>query len=106
MEVSSATFSLLVLTPTGSVDFWLTLTALLGLIGMQAAYWLFTHPLNQVWLKGENLSRVGSGFFSFASGGAPDALDWRRLRDRWEYSHVARAGFAAISFVALAIAIA
>jgi len=41
------TIILLVLTPRGSADFWLTLVALLGLIGMQAVYWLFTHPVNK-----------------------------------------------------------
>jgi hypothetical protein len=39
-----STSILLALTPLGSADFWLTLVALLGLIGMQAGYWLFTHP--------------------------------------------------------------
>lgn len=101
-----ATFSLLVLTPQASADFWLTLVALAGLAGMQAVYWLFTHPVNKVWLQGENLSSAGSGFFSFASAGAPVAQDWQRLRDRWEYSHLARAGLAATSFLALVVAIA
>lgn len=53
---------LLVLTPSGSADFWLTLVALLGLIGMQAVYWLFTHPVNKFWVEGENLDRFSSGF--------------------------------------------
>ena len=62
-----STVILLILTPRGSVDFWLTLVALVGLIGMHAVYWLFTHPVNNFWLQGEKLSRVSSGFFSFAS---------------------------------------
>jgi hypothetical protein len=33
------------------------------------------------------------------------APDWTALRNRWEYSHVARAGCALMSFVALAVAI-
>lgn len=33
------TIILLFLTPFGSIDFWLTLVALLGLIVMQAVYW-------------------------------------------------------------------
>jgi hypothetical protein len=33
-----STSILLALTPLGSADFWLTLVALLGLIGMQAVY--------------------------------------------------------------------
>jgi hypothetical protein len=45
------------LTPSGSADFWWTLVALLGLIGMQAVYWLLTHPVNKFWLEGENLDR-------------------------------------------------
>jgi hypothetical protein len=31
--------------------------------------------------------------------------DWTKLRDRWEYSHVARAGLAFLSFITLVIAI-
>jgi hypothetical protein len=31
-------------------------------------------------------------------------LDWTKLRDRWEYSHVARAACAMVGFVALIIA--
>ena len=51
----------------GGPEFWLTLVALLGLAGMQAVYWIFTHPVNRFWLKGESLGRAGAGFFSFAS---------------------------------------
>ena len=51
-----STSILLALTPLGSADFWLTRVALLGLIGMQAVYWLFTHPVNKFWLQGEKLS--------------------------------------------------
>ena len=32
-------------------------------------------------------------------------LEWTALRDQWEYSHVARAGLVAVSFVALRIAV-
>ena len=106
-----STLILLVLTPLGSADFWLTLVALLGLIGMQAVYWLFTHPVNKFWLQGEKLSGFSSGFFSFASARGPGRqsetrpVDWTDLRDRWEYSHVVRAGLSAVSLIALVIAI-
>jgi hypothetical protein len=106
-----STTLLLALTPPGSADFWLTLAALLGLIAMQAVYWLFTHPVNKFWLEGERLGTLGSGFFSFAPAsrrGDPsetDPADWTDLRDRWEYSHVARAGFSIVSLIALVIAI-
>jgi hypothetical protein len=95
------TIVLLFLTPFGSVEFWLTLAALLELISMQGLYWLFTHPVNQFWVEGENLDRFSSGFFSF--GAKKSQLenetrppDWTDLRIRWEYSHVARAGFWAL----------
>ncbi len=99
------TIFLLLVTPFGTVAFWLTLAALVGLIGTQAVYWLFTHPVNKFWLQKEKLSRAGSGFFSFAAKTARP-VNWTMLRDRWEYSHVARAVFAFVSLTALVIAIA
>jgi len=105
-----STIILLVLTPLGSASFWLTLVALLGLIGMQAVYWLVTHPVNKFWVEGENLDRFSSGFFAFGANRSrleyeTRPPDWTELRDRWEYSHVARAGFALLSLIALVIAI-
>jgi hypothetical protein len=102
---------LLILTTLGSVDFWLTLVALVGLISMHAVYWLFIHPVNNFWLQGEKLSGLGSGFFSVGSASRRGRqsecrqVDWADLRDRWEYSHVARVGLAALSFIALVIVI-
>jgi hypothetical protein len=61
-----ATIVLLLLTRPASADFWLILAALLGLITMQAVYWLFTHPVNQFWVAGVNLNRFSSGFFHSA----------------------------------------
>ena len=106
-----STIILLVLTPRGTAAFWLTLVALLGLITMHAVYWLGTHPVNDFWLQGEKLSGLGSGFFAWGSASRrrrqsePRPVDWTDLRNRWEYSHVARAGLAALSFIALLIAI-
>jgi hypothetical protein len=79
---------LLFLTPVGHAEFWLILVALLGLIGMHAAYWLLTHPVNKFWLEGQRLGSAGSGFFSFASGHtagrqSETRVDWPQLRDRW-----------------------
>jgi hypothetical protein len=107
-----ATIALLCLTPAGGLDFWLTLVALLGLLGMQVVYWLITHPVNRYWLQGQRLSSVGSGFFSLASVNRPDGQDephsvsWTVLRDRWEYSHLVRALLVLISLVALVLAVA
>jgi hypothetical protein len=97
-------------TPLGSADFWLTLVALLGLIGMQATYWLFTHPVNKFWLQGQKLGGLGSGFFSLGANRSRPlsksrAVDWTDLRNRWEYSHVARASLAFASLTTLVIAI-
>jgi len=102
-----STIALLVLMPWGGADFWLTVVALLGLISMHAVYWLFTHPVNNFWLRGEKLSGLGTGFFALGSASKrsePRPPDWTDLRNRWEYSHVARAGLAALSFIALLIA--
>jgi hypothetical protein len=86
-----------------------TLVALLGLIGMQAVYWMITHPVNKVWLGGQRLGRAGAGFFSVASERpAPDGKtrdeEWTLLRDRWEYSHVARSALATLALTALVVA--
>jgi Domain of unknown function (DUF1772) len=104
------TIILLFLTPFGGADFWLTLVALLGLLGMQTVYWLVTHPVNKFWVEGEDLDRFSSGFFSFGAnrsriGNQTGPPDWTELRDRWKHSHVARAGLALLSLVALVIAI-
>jgi Domain of unknown function (DUF1772) len=97
---------LLFLTALGSADFWLTLVAQLGLIGMQVVYWLLTHPVNKIWLQDEKLSGFSSGFFSFGINKEETRpVSWTELRDRWEYSHVARAGLAVVSFIALVVAI-
>jgi hypothetical protein len=62
-----ATLILLVLTPRGSADFWLTLVAFLGLLGMRAVYGLWTRPVNNFWLQGEKLNAIGAGFFSWGA---------------------------------------
>jgi hypothetical protein len=101
-----STIILLILTPRGTADFWMTFVAVLGLIVMQAVYWLVTHPVNNFWLQGKKLSGLGGGFFSIGAGTTRDhKVEWTELRNRWEYSHVARAGLAGVSFVALLIAI-
>jgi hypothetical protein len=106
-----ATAILLYLTPPGRADFWLTIVAFLGLVGMQLVYWLVTHPVNRYWLQGEKLGSLGSGFFSLASAsgsrgpGDTRSVSWTVLRDRWEYSHLTRAILVLVSLVALVIAL-
>jgi len=104
-----AAIFLLLVTPRASVDFWLTVVAVIGLIGMQGVYWIVTHPINQFWVEDVKLNRAGAGFFAFGTDRTRRdknlPLDWTKLRNRWEYSHVARAACALVSFVALIIAI-
>jgi hypothetical protein len=97
-----ATFVLLLVTPLGTAAFWLTLAALVCLLVEHGIYWIVTHPVNKAWLAGEKLQGAGATFF--AAGRAVAGGGWTQLRDRWEYSHVARAAFAALAFVALVVA--
>lgn len=104
-----AVFVLLLLTPFATISFWLTSAALISMLGMQGVYWMFTHPTNKFWLQtsGARLGTAGKDFFTLNP--APQLRngsdgDWTRLRDRWEYSHIARAGLAFISFLLIVIA--
>lgn len=101
-----ATLVLLALTPFASTAFWLTAGALVALLIMHGLYWMLTHPVNRFWLKDQQLQEAGAAFFAVGGGSAASGLarDWRILRDRWEYSHVARAVFAMLSLIALATA--
>jgi hypothetical protein len=104
-----ATLILVFLTPTGSTAFWLTLGAFLALLAMHAAYWILTHPVNNFWLKDFELKGFGAGFFAFdplKRGAGSHAPDWTVLRDRWEHSHVVRAGLGLLSLTLLVTAVA
>jgi hypothetical protein len=106
-----ATAVLLMLTPPASRAFSWTLAALVLLLAMHAAYWIFTHPVNRFWLRDHQLKGFSRGFFRFGSGdresvevGRED--DWQQFRNRWERSHVLRAVLAETAFVCLVIAVA
>jgi hypothetical protein len=106
-----ATSVLLLITPFRTPQFWLTLVALFGLIAMQMVFWFVTQPVNGFWLRAEKLGSAGAAFFSVgtkrsASHGETRPPEWTDLRDRWEYSHVARAVFAFVSMVSIITAIA
>lgn len=98
-----AVFALMLFTPFGTTSFWLTAVAVVGLLSAHAVYWVVTHPVNKVWLKDEKLDKSGGTFF--AAGSTTAAGDWMALRDRWEWSHVARAVLAVASLIALVIAV-
>jgi uncharacterized membrane protein len=100
--------AILLLTPQGTPAFWLRLVALVAMFCMQLVFWMFTQPVNQFWLQSTTLGSFGNAFFSIESGTHrvhPDDPDgWKKMRDRWEYSHIARAGFASLSFLFLVVA--
>lgn len=106
-----AALALLVMTPRGGSVFWLTMAAFASLVAMQLVYWLSTHPLNKVWLEGEQLGEAGSRFFAVGSDRVRDGVEsagdesWTVLRDRWECSHLIRAVCAGSSLALLAVAI-
>lgn len=95
--------ALLAVTPSGGEAFWLTALALAAAVAAHAVFWLFTQPVNRIWVRDLALGKAGTKFFSpeaHASRG-----DWTRLRDRWEGSHLTRAGIMSIALVALAVAV-
>jgi hypothetical protein len=102
----AATLLLVVVTPQHGVGYWLTLGAFIAMVGMHATYWVLTHPVNKYWLKDADLTAPGRGFFAFdpfarADRGTPD---WIVLRDRWEASHIVRAGLSVLALAMLAAA--
>jgi hypothetical protein len=96
---------LLLLTPRQSAAFLLTVFALACVLGMQVVYWIFTHPTNRYWLQSADAAVGKTGTRFFAAGSAADAAEWTKFRDRWEYSHIARAGLSFLSFVLITLAI-
>jgi hypothetical protein len=101
-----ATALLLWFTPAGTFHFWLVLIALAGMVVMHAIYWLLIHPVNKFWLADVTLKGSGAAFFATASKREGWNPDWTELRDRWEYSHLARAIITSVSLLALVIALA
>jgi hypothetical protein len=100
------TLALMFFVPRG-LAFWLTAGAFAALVAMHAIYWLVTHPVNNFWLKDVKLSSAGAVFFGTgANAHAGTAPDWTTLRDRWEFSHVARAVLGLVSVTLLAAAVA
>ncbi|GAB1581573.1 DUF1772 domain-containing protein [Phyllobacterium phragmitis] len=95
---------LLFLVPFGAERFWWLFASLVLLAAAHLTYWLFTHPVNDFWLKDMGLKGASGLFFSVRAGNGTG--DWTQLRDVWEYSHVARAVLAMLSFIAAAVALA
>jgi hypothetical protein len=71
---------------------------------MHAIYWLVTHRANKIWMEGTKIGAAGERFFGPADAG--ETPSWRRLRNRWEVSHVARATLSLAALTLLLIALA
>jgi hypothetical protein len=99
-----ATVALLIATPRDTNAFQLTLAALVLLLIGHGIYWIVTHPVNQFWLRDRELKGAGRAFFSFGSH-MRTSDNWTSLRNRWEYSHVARAAVALVALTLLATSV-
>ncbi|KAB0264416.1 anthrone oxygenase family protein [Microvirga brassicacearum] len=102
-----AVIVLMFFTPFASAAFWWIAAALISLLVMQLVYWTTTHPVNKLWLKDQKLKGAGAGFFSIGQNqrDTRDPEDWQALRNRWEYSHVVRAGLALLGLCLLVIGV-
>ncbi|MDL2402273.1 anthrone oxygenase family protein [Rhizobium mayense] len=102
---------LLFLTPVNTIAFWLSAAAFAAMVLMHAVFWLLIQPVNNFWLKDIELKGLGAGFFShdpFGGHRTETAAkpDWTMLRDRWEWSHAARAALGLLAFILLVTAVA
>ena len=99
---------LLLLTPQGTTAYWLRLVAASGMLLVQVIFWTFIQPVNRFWLRSSNvaLGNVGGAFFAVDPqvGAGAGEVDWTKLRDRWEHSHLARAALVFVSFLSLLLA--
>lgn len=103
----ATTASLAFLTPTASASFCLTVSACIALLLTQAIYWISIHPVNSFWLRDIRLEGASRAFFAIGSGvrKRSDETEWTYFRDRWEYSHLARAVLAVAAFILLVAAV-
>ncbi|MGH7487593.1 MAG: DUF1772 domain-containing protein, partial [bacterium] len=69
-----ATLALLIMTPAGTVAFWLVAGALAALTTVQIIFWTKTQPANSFWLEETELSRPATRFFQTGWRSAP--RDW------------------------------
>lgn len=105
-----ATSALALLMPRGSSSFWWGLAGFVAMAAMHVVFWTVTQPVNRHWLAGLRMTGVGRQFFRMnreqAEANTEVPNQWERLRDKWEYSHVIRAGFAAIGLISVTLAVA
>lgn len=90
--------------PAGSTRFWLVGGALATLAATHLLFWIVVQPVNRQWLAMTKLSGAAEYFFE-AGSSAGRASDWTRMRNRWEWGHVARAVTAMAAFILLLLAL-
>jgi hypothetical protein len=89
----------------------LTFVSFVALLSVHVIFWIVTQPVNRFWLKAQQLTPLGQRFFSSDTSRVPPAqaetesLDWRQMRDCWEYSHLARAVLSTIAFIFLSVSL-
>ena len=104
-----ATFVLAMMMRDRGDIFWWVLTAFVAVVAMQVVFWLVTQPVNRFWLRKQHLGNTSAKFFGVKPESDSEGFaqpDWKGLRKRWEYSHMARACLSVIALIATAIAIA
>jgi hypothetical protein len=106
-----ATLILSLVTPRNTPAFWLTLIGFIGMLAVQAVFWLITQPVNRYWLRSQQLKGLGAKFFSADAHTRPGpnesaTRDWKIMRNRWEYSRLLRAVLSGIALIAMLIALA
>lgn len=94
----------LVLQPAGSAIFWIDAAALAFAALTHALFWMVVQPVNRHWTR--TVEMTGAAVRFFHTGGAARAEDWTKLRDRWEWGHIARSVTATAAFLLTLIALA
>jgi Domain of unknown function (DUF1772) len=99
--------AVLALAARESSSFWLLTASCAAMVAMQAIYWIWIQPVNNVWLKDTKLEGASGAFMGIGKLRSPGAgtTDWTDLRNRWEFAHAARAGLAVAAFVLLVAAV-
>ena len=102
-----ATFLLAIFTPLGTPQFWLAAITFLAMVTMQIVFWLMTQPVNRIWVREIELSKSARSFFNVdvEDDRKLEEEDWTLLRDRWERSHLIRAGLAVTGLATILLSV-
>ena len=87
------------------MDSWLPMVAFAAVFVAHLIFWFVTQPVNRYWSRNFKIHRLAETFFKSGAiqkpqTAATDGRDWKRMRDRWEASHLMRALLTVIAFIA------